>query len=85
MSSVYADTYAASHGNDGNYRTYFHTAYGKVAWWAVDFGQSNSKVVTRVHVTHKDWGENGKYVYLRVKLTTSDYKMDTAGIRCIES
>jgi len=62
----------ASHGNDGNYRTYFYTAKGNVAWWAIDFGQSNPKVVTRVRVTHKYWKNKpyGRYEYLRVPMST---------------
>ena len=79
MSSSYSEDFVASHGNDGNNRTYFLTGYCKVAWWAVDFGQKNPKVVTRVRITHKFYNDNiGKYACVCVftcacvKLTTSD-------------
>ena len=53
LSPSNTDMYVASHGNDGNTATYFYTDYGKGPWWAVDFGQNNSKVVTRVRITPK--------------------------------
>ena len=61
MSSIYANTFIAHRGNDGNFNTFFHTAKNNMAWWAIDFGQATTRV-TSVRVTNIKGYHNRKCV-----------------------